>query len=724
MTSDGKDSVKPTETKPQNLWMRDAVFGTVCAFFVGFLVWIADPNASLQSNGQNASNSYYNQLVQGFSEGHLYLKQNAPPALAQLANPYDPIANFAYLSNVGDMSYYKGHLYLYFGVTPVLVLFWPYHILTGSYLSDEGAVAFFFAIGFAIASALMRAVHRRYFKDVSTWMLIASMIAVGLALGLTHDDNVHQIAVMSGFAFAMLALAAIWCVLHSHQKRQLYWMSLASLAYGLAVGSRPSLLFGVAALLIPVAQVWYEAAEPHARRQVGLLFLAATGPAILIGLGLMLYNDLRFGNPFEFGWHYQLTGAYEQTEIRQFSPHYLWFNFRAYFLEPFGWSRNFPFLQSVRLPPHPPGYYPGNVEACGATFTSFPFVILALAIPWAWMNRRPTGSRLNWFIAAAFLVFVTSAFTLCLFFVANDWYRWDFLPWLMLVSVVGFLGLAQITLSFQYYSLIIRCGWFLLLGYSVVFSVLSNIESRAEVICQDGKNFFYEGRFDDALAQYRRAEALWPDCPDAHCGIGNSLVAEAHLDAGILEYQRALEIRPYYTEANNNLGYTLIQLGRVGEAIIYFERAFTNEQGFVARARASYNLGYAFERDGMAADSEKYYQKAIELQPQFMQPQIRLAWILATWPEASIRNGSQAVALMEKANQLSGGKDPTVLRTLAAAYAESGRFDDAIATAQKAIALAKQYGELNLVEKNEELLKFYLKHQAYHQSQASIPTGS
>ena len=98
---------------------------------------------------------------------------------------------------------------------------------------------------------------------------------------------------------------------------------------------------------------------------------------------------------------------------------------------------------------------------------------------------------------------------------------------------------------------------------------------------------------------------------------------------------------------------------------------------------------------------------------------ISLAWIQATCPDASVRNGSQAVALMEKANQLSNDSDAKVLRTLAAAYAETGRFDDAIATAQKAIAIAKQNGETNVLEENQKLLDLYLKHQAYHQSRAS-----
>jgi tetratricopeptide (TPR) repeat protein len=82
------------------------------------------------------------------------------------------------------------------------------------------------------------------------------------------------------------------------------------------------------------------------------------------------------------------------------------------------------------------------------------------------------------------------------------------------------------------------------------------------------------------------------------------------------------------------------------------------------------------------------YQKAIELEPQYVPAQINLAWMLATWPEPSVRNGDKAVVLAEQANQVTKGKDPQILRTLAAAYAEAGRFGEAVMTAKQALALA------------------------------------
>jgi hypothetical protein len=245
------------------------------------------------------------------------------------------------------------------------------------------------------------------------------ILALGLAastlvvLSLWCDAN--EVAVSCGFAFTMLALAAIWGALHG-PKRQVLWLLLASLAYGLAIGSRPSLLFGVIILLLPVAQAWCAATEPGSRRRVGWLLAAAVGPVMLTGLGLMLYNALRFDNPFEFGWHYQLQGGYQPITARPFSLHYLWFNFRYYFWEPMRWSSHFPFLQTVLPSPLPSGYYGAGKSYGGIILVHYPLIWLVLAAPLAWRGRPGEEvSVLRWFVAALFLLFVTCALTICLF---------------------------------------------------------------------------------------------------------------------------------------------------------------------------------------------------------------------------------------------------------------------------------------------------------------------
>jgi Tfp pilus assembly protein PilF len=767
MMSGKLDSGTASAPKGDIQWMCHAVFGMACALVIGIFAWSAE-SGHLELVSPHAEDTYYNLLVRGFRSGQLNVKREAPPGLTQLADPYDPAVNESYIWDLRhlsyDMSYYRGKLYLYFGVTPALVLFWPYVTLTGHYLPHKDAVVIFYVLGFLVAVGLLHAVWRRYFPEVSVWVATVGILALGLATGMLEvlsQCDVYEVAMSCGFAFTMLTLAAIWRALHE-PKRQVLWLLMASLAYGLAIGSRPSLLFGVIILLMPVAQAWRAATEPSSRRRVGLLLVTAVGPVVLIGLGLMLYNTLRFDSPFEFGWHYQLTAGYRSNTAQQFSLHYLWFNFRFYFLEPMRWSGHFPFLQAVPLSPLPSGYF-GTGEPYSGILGNYPLVWLALAAPLVWRGRPvEVVSVLRWFVAAVFLLFVICALTICLFFSASSRYELDFLPALMLLAVIGILGLERALVGSPVWRRIARWGWSLLLAYSIVFNILASVEAHAAAnyfvgnsllnqrwvddqrrvdeavkrfqkalaLQPESANFHngfgnalaQKGRMDEAILQYQKALEIKPDfaeAAEAHNNLGSCLLQKGRMDEAIIQYQKAVEIKPDYAEAHNSLGYRLLQIGRVDEAVEHFQKAlalqpesanFHNglgnallQKGRMDEAAIQYqealalqsksadaynNLGNAFRRKGMAAEAMAYYQKAIELQPQFIPAQINLAWMLATWPEPSVRNGDKAVALAEQADQFSKDKDPLILRTLAAAYAEAGRFPEAVLTAKQALVLA------------------------------------
>jgi tetratricopeptide (TPR) repeat protein len=92
-----------------------------------------------------------------------------------------------------------------------------------------------------------------------------------------------------------------------------------------------------------------------------------------------------------------------------------------------------------------------------------------------------------------------------------------------------------------------------------------------------------------------------------------------------------------------------------------------------------------------------------------------LAWTLATSEEAGLRDGAQAVKYAERACELTHYQETVVIGTLAAAYAEAGRFDEAIATAEKACMMASESGDPDLRKRNQELLVLYRAHQPYHE---------
>ena len=100
------------------------------------------------------------------------------------------------------------------------------------------------------------------------------------------------------------------------------------------------------------------------------------------------------------------------------------------------------------------------------------------------------------------------------------------------------------------------------------------------------------------------------------------------------------------------------------------------------------------------------------------------AWVLATNPNASIRNGAEAVELAQRAVQLSDGREPAVLGTLAAAYAEAGRFAEAVKTAEQALALAASQNNAALAETLHARIKLYQAGSPYRNTQQPSPSPS
>jgi tetratricopeptide (TPR) repeat protein len=247
-----------------------------------------------------------------------------------------------------------------------------------------------------------------------------------------------------------------------------------------------------------------------------------------------------------------------------------------------------------------------------------------------------------------------------------------------------------------------------------------------------------EGRLDEAIAQFRMALEFKPDNAEIHYNLGVALFADGDLGQSIAQYREALRINPGYAEALNNLGNALLLKGDVDGAMAclkkssvidpdlveswynlgnVFQRKGDSDQAIVCYRRAinvnpryvdSYaNLGVALFHKGDTKEALDSWQKALEINPDQLFVLNNLAWTLATTPDASLRNGTKAVVLAAKANQLSGGGDPTVLRTLAAAYAEEGSYGLALVTARRALALVEEQKNDGLRAELEQDIKLY-----------------
>lgn len=199
----------------------------------------------------------------------------------------------------------------------------------------------------------------------------------------------------------------------------------------------------------------------------------------------------------------------------------------------------------------------------------------------------------------------------------------------------------------------------------------------------------------EVIKQYQQALTLRPHYPEAHYNLGTVLVQQHDTDQAIIEYQRAIEDNPRYPEAHYALGNAFLQKGRVDDAIANYRHALQSKPDY---PDVENNLAAVLMLKGEVRQAIDQWRKLIQQHDSSSQAINNLAWVLATYPDDGLRDGREAVRLAARARQLSHGKDASILRTLAAAYAESGQFDQAVTTAEQAREIAAVQGNPTLAD--------------------------
>jgi len=225
--------------------------------------------------------------------------------------------------------------------------------------------------------------------------------------------------------------------------------------------------------------------------------------------------------------------------------------------------------------------------------------------------------------------------------------------------------------------------------------------------------FLRRGELDKAISQFQEALNIRSRNSESHYNLGAALIqnnignalARQHLwNEAIDHLQEAVRLRPDYADAYFNLGSVLFQQGDIDQAIVQWQKALAMRPD---DAEAHRNLASALRKKGRLKEAIAEYDKALNMAPEDSVTLNNLAWILATSPDASIRDGARAVTFSLKAVQISGGQDPNFIRTLAAARAEAGQFAEAIATAEAAKTLSATQNKPQLATRLEEEITLY-----------------
>ncbi len=255
-----------------------------------------------------------------------------------------------------------------------------------------------------------------------------------------------------------------------------------------------------------------------------------------------------------------------------------------------------------------------------------------------------------------------------------------------------------------------------------------------------------QGKFDEAIQHLNEALKINPDSAEAHANLGfafakmgdnkqaiehylaslqidaaqpetqynlaNLFIEKGELDQAVSHYQEALKLKPEYLEARSNLAKALANQGKLEQAIELWQQLLQiNPNEPVVHN----NLATAYYRLGDFDKAVSHWQNALRLNPDNVSVLGKLAWLLAACNNPKYRDPTSAFELAQRACELTNYSDPRLLDILAAAYAASGKFDDAVKTAEKALVIANLFGQKDLASNINKRINLYRQGRAYYE---------
>jgi tetratricopeptide (TPR) repeat protein len=234
-----------------------------------------------------------------------------------------------------------------------------------------------------------------------------------------------------------------------------------------------------------------------------------------------------------------------------------------------------------------------------------------------------------------------------------------------------------------------------------------------------GVLFLDKRNYPQAIQQFQSAIRLKPDLAEAQSNLSLALLREGKIDAAIEHGLQAVRLEPASSKLHSMLGTAFWSKGDVRQAAIYFRNALSHEP---VAPQAHYNLGLLYMKEANAfqnispREAIAHFEKALALNQRMLQTVYTLAWILATHPDASIRDGARAMQLAQEACERTNYRDPVLLDTLGAAYAEAGRFQDAIQIERTAAQIASQQKQEKQLNQVMSRLQLYQSGQPYREA--------
>ena len=335
---------------------------------------------TFEVGGDNAQQ--YAELAKAMAHGQLYLEEEPPQWLQDMADPYDKGARDEAQKETGepylfDVAYHDGHYYVYFGVVPVVLFYLPFYLLTGA--NFPTAIGVLIAcVAFVLGcSALLDRFARYHFKRVSLGLYLLLQIPLVTCCGILYllkFPTFYSLPIMLGLAFSVWGLF-FWMRGRASAARSTgpeKWYLAGSLCMALVVGCRPQLVV-LSLLAFPLFWRAYITERrlftPRGARE----FACLVAHCAVVAAGLMGYNYARFGSLTDFGANYNLT-VNDMTKrgwnLGRLAPALF-----AYFLQPPCVTGVFPYVQPA----------PFDTTYMGQTIKEVTFGGILACLPVLWV---------------------------------------------------------------------------------------------------------------------------------------------------------------------------------------------------------------------------------------------------------------------------------------------------------------------------------------------------
>ena len=306
-------------------------------------------------------NQITKEIVDAFENGEVKLQFSPDDKLLSLENPYD-LSQRKGINYAWDHVLYEGKYYSYYGIAPVLLLFLPYHMLTGYYFPSVWAVFLFGILGIIFLSKFFYAFVKKFFPSTSLTLITLCLISLQVISGIWFCFNVpnfYEIAQTSGFACIMIgAYFLITSNVIGDGKISNRRLCFSTIFLSLSVLCRPTLAIYCVTSLIIIFAGYFKIKQSDMDNKISWykrFFASAFVPFIVIGSIQMIYNYLRFGSIIDFGIQYSLT--INDFTNAEYHHHFAGIGFFNYLFAFPTFSEEFPFFASSVKTFSPNGYY-------------------------------------------------------------------------------------------------------------------------------------------------------------------------------------------------------------------------------------------------------------------------------------------------------------------------------------------------------------------------------